>query len=155
MEASTAVGPRKASKEELQVAYKAILDGELPDGFGAAEDAEAVSRAIIERIAAAEDFDEVFSPQDLLGWKDALLDEPVKLRDFHLNKAGFEGGSAVYAVCEVERLSDGELLTVSCGGRNVLTQLVKILEKGWWDNPIKMIAKRTAEGFDALWLVKA
>lgn len=157
--ASTAVGAsaRTASKEELEIAYRAILEGELPEGFGAAEDAEAVSRAIVQRIAEADDFDAVFSPQDLPGWRDVLLDTPVKVIDFHLNRSTVAGGagSAVYAVVEVERLSDGEHLTVSCGGRNVLAQLVKILEKGWWDKPLKMISKRTREGYDALWLVSA
>lgn len=151
----TSVATRKASKDELAVAYKAILDGELPEGFGAADDAGAMARAIVERIIAAEDFDSVFTQQDLPAWRDTLLDQPVKVIDFHLNKSTVEGGGAIYAVVDVERLADGERLTVSCGGRNVLAQLVKMLEKSWFDNPIKMIEKRTAEGYGALWLVKA
>lgn len=156
-EAAVATTGGGYSKEELAVAYKAVLDGELPEGFGAAQDAEATSRAIVERIVGSDSFDDVFSPQELPAWRDVLLEKPVKVRDLRLNKSTIEGGrgSAVYAVVDVERLEDGERLQVSTGGRNVLAQLLKMIENGWQEQPVKMIAKRTAEGYDALWLVKA
>lgn len=148
---------RTASPEELDVFWKAILDGELPEGFGAAEDADAVSRAIVERIRGEEDFDSVFGEQELAAWRDTLLDVPVQVVNFHLNKSTVDGGRGgpLYAVVEVVRLSDSEQLTVTCGGRNVLAQLAKILENGWWDKPVKMVARRTGEGYDVLRLAKA
>lgn len=143
-----------ATKDEVAAAYHAILTGELPEGFGASDDAEGVSRAIVERIISAEDFADAFNPQELPAWRDTLLDIGVLVRKLHLNKSTVAGGS-LYAVVDVERLDDGSALTVSCGGRNVLAQLVKLVEKGWTDKPVKMIAKRTSEGYDALWLTAA
>lgn len=148
---------RPPTKAELDQAYAAILDGKpLPQ----VSDPEVVSRAILERILTAETFEDAFAPQELTSWRD-LLDVPVFVRSFHLNSSGFEQGSSVYAVCDLQRADganwdDGRpTLTVTCGGRNVLAQLVKMLEKGWLDRPVAMIAKRTREGFDALWLESA
>lgn len=142
----------KASPEQIKQAYAAILDGEAIASYA---DPEVVSRAIVERIMGAETFDEAFRPQELAAWRD-LLDVPVTVRSFHLNPSGFEGqGSSVYAVVDLVRMDDGEAATVTCGGRNVLAQLVKMLEMGWLDKPVRMIAKQTAEGYSALWLEAA
>ena len=148
--AGAELAPGAASPEHLQMAYAAILDGvPLP----ATVDPEVMSRAIIERIMHAETFDEVFRPQELEAWREAYLDVPVKVKGFHLNASGFdESGSAVYAVVDLVT-PDGELDTVTCGGRNVLVQLVKALEKGWLDRPVKMVERPTASGFKTLWLV--
>ena len=132
---------------QLQVIADAILGrGELPP----AADPEAMSRAIIERILSAESFEQAFTQQDLTPWR-SMLDVPVYVRDVHFNRSGYEG-QAVYAVCDLELVEGGERVTVTCGGRNVMAQLVAGLKNGWLDNPIRMIANRTGEGFDALWL---
>lgn len=141
--------------EELQVAREALLSGALPDGFGAAQDSAEMARAIAERILRAETFEEAFAPQTIDAWKDVLFNTPVGVLDFHLNASSYEVGSPFYAVCDVERLADGEVLTVQTGGLNVLAQLLLIAEKGWWGKPVKMISKDTAGGFDALWLIPA
>lgn len=142
------------TKKELEAAYAAILDGTpLP---GAGNDPEAVSRAIAERILASETFEEAFSPQELEAWSN-YVGEVVTVKDFHLNPTTFntgDGGPAAYAVVDIE-LSDGSIKTVTCGGRNVLMQLVKALEKGWLVNQVVLIAKPTAEGNTALWLQAA
>lgn len=147
----------KPDPKEIERAFKVILgDEELPS----ASDPEIVSRAIVERIMAAETFDETFRPQQLESWQQ-YLDTPVVVRTFHLNRTTFDAsenaGAPVYAVCDLV-LGDGEIVTVTCGGRNVLAQLVKMLQNGWLDNAdyaVKMTAKRTAEGYNALWLVAA
>lgn len=155
MEASTAVA-RTATKKELEVAWTAITTGELPDGFGASGDARGTALAIVDRIKSSDSFEDVFNPQELPAWRDTYLGVPVLVRDLHLNKSTVAGeGAAVYAVVDIEPLDGQAPATVSCGGQNVLAQLLKILENGWWDKPVKMIAKRTAEGYDALWLVSA
>ncbi len=141
------------SKAELERAYDAILNGTpLPQGG----DPEVVSRAIVERILAAETFEDAFKPQELAAWRE-YLDVPVEVRSFHLNPTTYEveGGSSVYAVVDLARLDDGEHMTVTCGGRNVLAQLVKMLEAGWMDRPVKLVGRQTAEGYQALWLEAA
>jgi hypothetical protein len=142
------------TKKELAAAYSAILDGE-PLAAGGYADPDVISRAIVERILQAETFEDAFSPQDLTAWNE-LLGVPCKVQSFHLNPTGYEGaGSSVYAVVDIVRTDTGEALTVTCGGRNVLAQLVKMLEKGWFEHPVQMTAKGTSEGFQALWLVPA
>lgn len=142
----------KKQAEQIDLAYKAILgDAELP----IASDPEAMSRAIVERIMQAETFDEAFKPQQLEAWRE-YMDVPVLVKDFHLNRSSFDGaGAPIYAVVDIEKLDDGETVTVTCGGRNVLTQLVKMLQKGWTDQPVKLTGRQTGEGYTALWLEAA
>jgi hypothetical protein len=147
---------KELDKKRAQIAsaYAAILDNEKPEGL-AVSDPELVTREILERIMGAETFDEAFKPQELTAWRD-LIDVPVRVLDFKLNPSGLEG-QAVYAVVELERLDgkDPAKQTVTCGGRNVMMQLVKALEKGWLTNPVAMTKKATSEGYEVLWLVAA
>ena len=117
-------------------------------------DPEAMSRAIAERILSAETFEEAFGPQQLRAWQD-LTGLGVLVRDVHFNRSTFGEGSVVYAVVDVERLDDGSTETVTCGGTNVLMQLVTMLRNGWQDRPVKLTAKPTAEGNEVLWLEAA
>lgn len=142
---------KQPSKKDLETAYAAILDGAA---IPVASDPEAVSRAILERIFASDTFEEAFAPQQLEGWRE-YLDVPVLVQEFHLNPSGFEQGSSVYAVVDIVRVDTGEQLTVSCGGRNVLAQLVQMLRHGWFDRAVKLTSKTTSEGYQALWLVAA
>lgn len=143
----------KPNPKGIALAYKAILDGEQIPFEG---DPQAVSRAIVERIMAAETFEDAFKPQELDAWRNHL-DRVVLVRDFHLNPTTFENenGASVYAVCDLVDPVTGEEFTVTCGGRNVMTQLVKMHERGWQDKPVKLTGKKTAEGYQALWLVAA
>lgn len=143
---------QKASSEEIAAVYAAIKDGEpLP----VARDPELITRQILERIMAADTFEEAFAPQTIPSWAVEFMDEPVIVQEFKLNPSTYEQGSSVYAVCDIVHVESGELYTVSIGGRNVLVQLVKMLEMGWMDNPVKLSSKKTAEGFSVLWLVPA
>lgn len=141
------------SKAQLEAVYEAITDGKpLPN----AADPEQVSRAILERIMAAETFEEAFAPQAKIpAWRDRFLDKPVRVTDVHFNRSTIEGGqSAVYAVVDLVD-SDGVQETVTCGGRNVLVQLLKMLEKGWTDQTVMLTSKKTSEGYTVLWLEAA
>lgn len=138
---------------QIQAAIDAITYGKpLPY----AADAEAVSRGILERILAAESYDEIFRPQKLEAWRDHK-GRPAEVTGFHLNRTTFDfdenNGSAVYAVIDLTWLDDGETATVTCGGRNVLTQLVQALRKGLIPGcRVKLEGNRTGEGYEALWL---
>lgn len=143
----------RVTPKQIEQAYRSIIDGDVLPDVG---DPEVISRAIMERIMAAETFEETFAPQNLIAWRE-LLDVPVLVRDLHLNRSTVEGGTgpAVYAVVDLVVVKTGEIKTVTCGGRNVLIQLVKMLEKGWLDRAVKITQKRTGEGFNVLWLVPA
>jgi hypothetical protein len=67
-----------------------------------------------------------------------------------------KGWSAIYAVCDLVDARTGEPLeTVTCGGRNVLAGLVKMIQEGWQDRAFKLTAKKTGEGYQVLWLEAA
>ncbi len=120
-------------------------------------DPEVVSRAIMERILAAETFEEAFQPQSLPSWGSDFLGVPVFVRDIRLNKSTVKGGTgpSVYAVVDIADAVKGDVHTVTCGGRNVLVQLIKMLEKDWLNKPVKMTERPTAEGYNVLWLEAA
>lgn len=142
----------KAGAAQLDVIANAIMGkGDLP----AAADPEAMSAAIMQRILEADTFEDAFTQQNLTPWR-SMLNVPVLVRDVHFNRStieGGEGGAPVYAVCDLVIVETGEAVTVTCGGKNVLAQLVKGLRHGWLaDNPVQLIANKTRDNFDALWL---
>lgn len=135
---------------QLDVIAKAIMgDGELPDRA----DPEAMSRAIMERILNAETMEDAFTQQNLTPLR-SMLDTPFKITDVHFNRSKIEGeGAPVYAIVDVVLLDTGEQVSCSCGGKNVLAQLVVGLKNGWLDgNVFQLIANKTADNYDALWL---
>lgn len=135
----------------VEAAYAAILDGKLPPEVG---DPSVTARAIQERIKNAKTFEDAFRPSSLQSWQD-YADKPVIVHSFHLNPSNFEGQTA-YAVVELGIPETGEFLTVSTGGGNVLTQLVKAWELGAF--PFRAILKVKDTGTPGrvtLWLESA
>lgn len=143
-----------ATKELVDQAYAAIIDGTLPPEVG---DPEVTARAIKLQLASAERFEEVFRAQSLPGWSQELLDVPVIIYGFHLNPSSFdESTSSVYAVVELVAGDDGEIRSYSCGGENVLVQLVKAWEKGWFPFKARLTSKPTGtKGRSVFWLEAA
>lgn len=155
MEATTEEGTSlvSASPEELKLAYGAVLNGDV---LPASADPEVMSQAIAQRIADAESFDEVFRPQSLPSWGRQFLGIPVRIRDVRLNRStkseDGKSGPSVYAVVDLLVVETGEMVTVQCGGRNVLVQLLKIVEKRWTEQTYRLVSKPTGSGYDVLWL---
>ncbi len=136
-------------KQELELAYAAIMDGEeLPVD---AADPEVVSRIILQRIAESDSLSAILTPQSLPGWRD-YEDRPVEVQGFRFNRSSFEGGSSIYAVVDLTLLDSGEQEAVSVGGRNVLVQLVRALQLGEVPFKCKLTSKKTGEGYNVLWL---
>lgn len=139
----------KRGAAELELIHRAILgEAELPPS-----DPQAMSRAIMERILSAETFEQAFTQQSLTPWR-SMLGVPFFVKHVHFNRSGFEN-QAVYAVVDLEPAAGGEAVSVTCGGQNVLAQLVTMLEQGWQDKAVRMIENDTAEGYKALWLEAA
>jgi len=135
---------------QLEVIQNALLgQGELP----AAADPEAMSRAIMERILNAQSFEDAFTQQDLTPWR-SMLGVPVKVLDVHFNRSSFEAGEGapIYGVFDLLVLKTKERVTVTCGGKNVLSQIIVALKNGWLDKPVRMIENTTRDGYGALWL---
>lgn len=150
---STAIETTRAAQLE-QIRRAITGEEELPGNA----DPEAMSRAIMERILAAESFEDAFTQQDLTPWR-SMIGRAVIVRDVHFNRSTVEGaGPSVYAVCDLVDVETGEQISVTCGGQNVLAQIVVGLQHGWLvdeKRPVRMIENRTANGFGALWLEAA
>lgn len=153
--------PEPLTPAELEAAYGAILDGTPVAQF--ATDPEIVSRSILERILSADTFEEAFRPQELEGWQ-SYVGQPCRVLGFRFNQSTKRAdngkvSASVYAVVDLALIdANGEAaqeVTVSCGGRNVLAQLVTMRQNGWMGRTVRLIAKETAEGNTALWLEAA
>lgn len=148
----------KPTPELVEQAYAAIMDGELPPEIG---DSSITARAIQQKIREGESFDDVFAPQSLKPLSD-FEGQPVVIYGFHLNpssfydpKKGDDAGPAAYAVVEIGDPESGELITVGTGGGNVLVQLVKAWEKGWFPFQAILREKDTrTPGRSTYWLEK-
>lgn len=141
----------KADAAAIDLAYRCILDGEpLP----VVSNPVAMSQEIARRIKSATTPEEILRAQTLPAWRDRL-GHVFLVQRFHLNASNVEGGSSVYAVVEAVDTESGEQVVMSCGGTNVLMQLVKLLELGALPRELRLTGKRTAEGYTALWLQDA
>jgi hypothetical protein len=139
--------------ELVRQAYAAIQDGEMPPEIG---DPEVISRAIQERIKAGT-FDQSLNPtEQLTGWADDYLDKQVTVLGFHLNRSTFVNQTdpdkkGVYAAVELIN-PDGQIVTVGCGGNNVLIQLVKAWEERRFPFSAALVSTSTGSGNTTYWL---
>lgn len=141
-------GPEPSAQEILQ----AIVGGEdLPTS-----DAQQSQAGIVARILAA-------------GSADAVLDmgEPTKAEDLEQvslritgvrwMKSTFDEGPGVYAVADATRLDTDEKIKVTCGGVNVMTQLLRLQTMKALPQDVKIVkAQRpTKSGYYPYWLQPA
>lgn len=148
-EKGTALAERRQA--EVELAWQ-ILEGtaDVPE-----QDAETAAAAIRARIRESDDFDSVFGEQELESWQDHL-GEVFTVHSFHLNKSTFDEGQRVYAVVVVSSPGSDEKHLLTTGGGNVLSQLVKALERDWFPLDLFMVAKQTStQGRQTYWLRKA
>lgn len=134
--------------EVMEQAYAAVMYGEKPPEVG---DPTITARAIQERIRDADSFDEVFKQQSLPSWGN-YVGEVVTIGGFHLNPSQFEEGSAVYAVVALRREGEDDFKPYLCGGGNVLTQLLKAWEQGWFPFNGALVSKKTGQGYDTYYI---
>jgi hypothetical protein len=144
--------PYRPTDAELETIKGVLFRGEeLPT-----MDAAAMAQTIAQRIADSDTFEEAFAPQEdqtLPGWADMLMGVPVLVKGVRFNPSSKQGeGPSAYAVCQLSRLDNGDQVTVHCGGLNVMTQLVLMLEKGWQDKPVKLVARGTGNDRTTLYL---
>lgn len=142
LEVSTPRMP-EPTQQVLDQVYEAIIyGGEIPE----VGDPEITAQAIQERIRSSESFDEVFKPQQLPKWSE-LMGEVVTIGGFHLNPSRFEKGSSVYAVVALKRDGEDDFSPYQCGGGNVLTQLVKAWEQGWFPFKAALVGRKTGQDY--------
>lgn len=135
------------------IATSEPIDLEVTDPGAAAE-------AIVRRIISSASADEV-SEQAEAGALHAadVLGRPLLLQGVSWSSSGFENGPQVYALVSAIDTDTGELLSITCGSRNVMAALFRLGQLGAFpmtdpwviveaDNP-------TAGGFRPMWLKKA
>ncbi len=142
---------------EVAAVERALLTGILPDQV---EDPEIVQRAIMARILSQDSVEGILDTgSGLDSWGD-LEGVPVSVLDVRFNVSTFEEGPPVYAVVDVVVLKgkqEGERLLVSCGGTNVMAQLVALVKAGALPLDVKLTrtTKETRQGYRPLWLQAA
>lgn len=123
------------------------------------EDAEAASRAIIDRVLSAE------TPEDVMEAANAqttpakdLIGVPLVLRGVRFMPSSIEGeGPSVFAVLDAVHADDGEAFTITTGARTVLAQVLKLDQlKAYPWGPVQFVEADTptASGFYPMQLAK-
>jgi hypothetical protein len=142
----------RPTEEELETIKGVLFRGEELPTMDKADAAQMIAQ----RLAESETFEEAFAPQEdtkLPAWADTLMGVPVVVQGVRFNPSTKQGeGPSAYAVCTLGRLDNGDNVTVHCGGLNVMTQLVLMLEKGWMGNPVKLVARATGNDRETLYL---
>lgn len=118
------------------------------------EDSESVAKDIIYRILTAEDEDAIFGKQSATSAVD-ILDIPLEIQSVRWSKSEFtEEGPAVYALIEANRMDDGSPVVISCGSRNVMSQLLACQRQGLLPlkTPKRFRQSGTGTGRKVLWL---
>lgn len=138
---------------DLELSREAILGTEDPAEIRYQDPVE-VARAIVQRILEAPDADAVLDQAAVEHARD-VLGIPFTLRGarFQRSKFGGEnGGPTLFALLDVVD-GDGAERIVTCGGRNVLAQIYRLLEGGWLPVQVTITeGSETAQGYRPLWL---
>jgi hypothetical protein len=119
-------------------------------------DPEESTRAILARILAADTAEQVLATRDVVHAKD-ILGEPLLIDTIKWQRSDYQQGSSCYVVMSGKRLQDESPVTVTCGGRNVMMQLLKLQHIGALPARMRITqaAKQTANGYLPLWLEPA
>lgn len=140
--------------------------------------AEPSAQEILQAIVGGEDLPEASAQQSQsgivarilgAGGADAVLDmgEPTKAEELEqvpLNVTGvrwmrstFDEGPGVYAVVDATRTDNDEQVKVTCGGVNVMTQLLKLQTLGAFPQNVKIVksSRPTKSGYYPYWLQPA
>lgn len=116
-------------------------------------DPEEGARAIVARILSAESADDVLSISSVTHAQE-ILQVPLEIFRVKWQRGTFEEGTTCYVVLSAVVIETGERVTITCGGTNVMVQLVKmgIIGAFPFKARITKSIKATARGFYPLWL---
>lgn len=116
-------------------------------------DPEESARAILARIFAADTAEEILATREVTHAQD-ILNEAINIQSVKWQRSDFQQGSSCYAVVTATRVTDDSPVTITCGGRNVMGQLLKLSMNGHLPRraAITQSAKPTARGYKPLWL---
>lgn len=114
---------------------------------------ENAGMAILERIVEATSWQDALNAAKSADAND-IDGRPFLLREVQFYPSDFEDGPGCYAILHVDFVDDGTKSVVTCGGTNVVGQLLVFAKYGLPDIAIKLKKndKPTSNGFYPLWL---
>lgn len=142
------VGKEPSAQEILQAI---VGGGEMPE-----QEAQEAQAGIVGRILGAADPEAVLDMGDPI--KAAELEAvPLKVSGVRWMRSTFEEGPGVYAVIDAVRIDNDEALKVTCGGVNVMTQLLRLQTMGALPQIVKIVkaTRPTKSGYYPYWLQPA
>jgi hypothetical protein len=147
--------------DDMQAAGSAVVVQEPADivaellggGQVVTEDPLEVQKRIMVRILESRTPEEILNPKQPEPWQ-TLIGEPVQVRAVSWNDSSKEGASGKYALVEAVRRETGEVVQLTCGGANVITQLRALELRGALPQWVRLVESRneTANGNRPLWL---
>lgn len=119
-------------------------------------DPEEGAMAIVARILSAETAEDVLAISQVVHAQD-ILGMPISIHRIKWQRGELEGSANCYAVITATNLQDDEKITITCGGINVMTQLVKLGMIGEFPYRARITkaTKPTKRGYLPLWLEPA
>jgi hypothetical protein len=145
------LAPKEVEKLELAI----LGEGEWENAIS--DDPEEVTREIARRILTAESEGDIYKQDSTLSATD-VLGVPLNIRTVRWQKSRMDGAANVFAIIGATRLNDGSDLLITCGGRNVMAQLLQAgrLGKIPSEMPVMFTEKETGTpGRSTLWLTAA
>lgn len=142
------VGNEPSAQEILQ----AIVGGEdLPEAS-----AQQSQSGIVARILGAEGAEGVLDMGEPIKAEE-LEQVPLQINGVRWMRSTFDEGPGVYAVADALREDTGEQVKVTCGGVNVMTQLLKLQTMGAFPQRVKIAKSQrpTKSGYYPYWLQPA
>lgn len=119
-------------------------------------DPEDTARSILARILSADSADQLLTGHRVVHAQE-ILGIALDITAVKWQRSTLEGASNVYAVVTATPLGSEQTQTITCGGRNVMMQLLNAQHRGFL--PLRCViqrsAKPTANGFHPLWLEPA
>lgn len=119
-------------------------------------DPEEATRAILARILTSETAEDVLATSTAVHAQD-LLGVPLEVQGIKWQRSDFQEGTSCYVVMQVTDLNDQTRKVVTCGGKNVMTQLLKLQMLGAFPARARIAKalKPTRNNYYPLWLEPA
>jgi hypothetical protein len=117
------------------------------------DDEDDPSLSIMVRIMQGTSEADILGAQEIVP-ADALLGEVITVKDVKFRKSAYTQGAKCYALITAHRETTDSEVLISCGGKNVQTQLLRLRHVGLLPTRASIVksSKPTANGFYPLWL---
>lgn len=139
---------------EILVTFDALLASINRTAEAATQDPEALQEELFQRMLSAASLDDLLAPSTLVKAK-AVIGRTFIAHGVKFNESDIAGGPGVYAVIDAE-FDDGRV-SVGCGARTVMHQLLIMAHRGWLPASVKIVESKrpTPDGYFPMSLAAA